>query len=172
MKYLLLLLPIMGMSQVEGLRDIPVAVYRFQPNALRAPADTMPFPRQLNAPGEIGVDGSALGLSFPMAACTERERAIQKMMVDIDCFGLTASELGFECNSSRCEGGVDDGFVVKQDAIKTGFADCPYLVSVYPVEPRLPIGRLWRGNQGNEPMDWIFICKSCFYARGDTLILD
>lgn len=161
MKYLLLLLPIMGISQAEGLRDIPVVTYKF--NSVRLPIDT--FPKwEL----ESGVDHA----SFQSTTCTEKDRAIMKMMVDIDCFGLSPSDLGFDCDSSRCEGGVHDGFIVKQDAIKTMFPECPYLVAVYPVQPRLPIGRLWRGNQGNDPMDWIFVCKGCFYKKGDLMILD
>jgi len=149
-----------------------VAVYKIKPNVLRTPTDTLPFLGQLNAHGEIGVDGSALGLSLPMASCTERERAIKKLMVDINCFGLTASDLGFDCDSSRCEGGVHDAFIVKQDAIHVNRPECEYLVAVYPAQVRLPIGRLLRGNQGNDTLDWMFVCKDCFYKEGELMILD
>jgi len=112
--------------------------------------------------------------STPASAppCSDREREIRKMQVDIECLEISPEELGFLCDTSNCEGGVHDAFIVKQDAIHIGDPICEYIVAVYPALPRLPVGRILRGNQGNERLDWMFVCKQCFYERGDTMTLD
>lgn len=168
-------------SQSERNTGINLATYTFPPNLLRTPTnDTFPYPfgGELNAPGELGVDGSSLGLSLPLASCTERERAIRKIMVDIECFGLSLEELGYECKMDTCVQapdtciqGVHDAFIVKQNAIHINRPECEYLVPVIPALDFLPVGRITRGNTGNELMEWIFVCKTCYYQRGDTLFL-
>jgi hypothetical protein len=103
--------------------------------------------------------------------CSDKERRIAKMKIDILCDSLSAEDLGFDCEEMKCPGGVHDGFIA-QRSIYIGDPDCRFIVKVVPVQSKLPVGNIWRGNQGNSPMDWIFICKDCEYKRGEVLILD
>jgi hypothetical protein len=99
--------------------------------------------------------------------CDDRERRIRKMMIDIECDGISLEELGFECDTNSCEVGIDAKFVVYWQSNKR-WGNGEYLTLVRPASKKTAQNWL-RGDEGQRTSPYFPIGTPCTYAIGDTL---
>lgn len=99
--------------------------------------------------------------------CDDRERRIRKMMIDIECDGISLEELGFDCDTTSCEVGIDAKFIVYWQSNKR-WGNGEYLTLVRPASKKTAQNWL-RGDEGQRTSPYFPIGTPCTYAIGDTL---
>lgn len=141
--------------------DVPIATYPIEGWVSRI--DTVPawWASDVFRPSEFVQAAPALG-------CSDRDRRIRKMLIDIECDDIQPEELGFDCDT-LCQVGVHASFVVYYQN-PNPWGNGEFLTLVRPASDVTPQG--WRrGDQARQTSQWFPISTPCRYSVGDTMRL-
>ena len=141
--------------------DVPIATYPIDGWVSRI--DTVPawWASDVFRPSEFVETAPALG-------CSDRDRRIRKMLIDIECDGIAPDELGFDCDSLPPVG-VHAMFTVYFQN-PTAWGNGEYLTLVTPLTDVTP--QNWRrGDEARRVSQWFPISTPIRYSHGDTMIL-